>query len=276
VRAGGRFDAPLGVAVDRFGNVYVADSGDSRIIKLSPAGSILQAWEEHGTDFVGGTPTGIGVDRYGNVYVSDSENQTILKFGPHGGLNAQWAHDGDGEFNAPQGLSLGNRGNVFVANSDNNNIEKLGPRGYVLNAWPIRDESGVLASPKWIAVGADGTVFTTVQSDNSCDYCSDAYAVQTRASNGALLTTWSMPDSLAGIAVGGRGNIFVVDQDANAVIKLAPDGQMLAQWNPYSIGGFDQPTGIALDARGDIYVADTGNDQIVKLSSAGNVLAVWR
>jgi DNA-binding beta-propeller fold protein YncE len=276
VRADGRFNAPLGVAVDRYGNVYVADSGDSQIIKLSPAGVVLHAWQEHGTDFVGGTPTGMGVDRSGNVYVSDSENDTILKFGPRGGLNAQWAHNGDGEFNNPQGLSLGNRSNVFVANSDNDTLEKLGPTGYVLNAWPVSDDSGTAASPQWIAVGADGTIFTTVQSNNGCDYCGSSAAVQKRASNGDLLATWPTPDNLAGIAVGGRGNIFVVDQDANAVLKLSPAGQVLARWTPDSMGGFAQPTGVALDARGDIYVTDTGNNQIIKLSSTGNVLAVWR
>lgn len=271
--ADGRFDAPAGVAVDRQGNIYVADSGDGRIIKLSPSGAVLQAWVNHGRDFVGGEPTGIGVDRYGNVYVTDAGNETVIKYGPHGRLASQWARAGDGEFNNPQGLAIGRHGSIFVADTDNSSIEKLTPRGRILNTWSLIGRSGSTTSPQWVSIGPAGFIYATVE--EPCDSCYGTYAIEKRTSDGVLQVTWGYGDTLAGIAVGGRGNVFVLDQDAGTIVKFTPGGQQIAQWGLPEIGSLSEPTGIALDARGDIYVSDTDNNRIVKVSSTGKVLAVW-
>src|SRR5947209_514578 len=270
VHAAGRFAAPAGVTVDRYGNVYVADSGDGRVFKLAPNGATLRSWTNHGTGFVGGSPTGIGVDRYGNVYVTDSENGTVIKYGPRGGFASQWARAGDGEFTAPQGLSIGRRGSVFVANSNNDSIEKLTPRGRILNVWPVSNDSGTAEAPQWVSVGADGSMYSTVEVD--CAYYWGGYAIEKRASDGTLLTTWSYDDTLTGIAVGGRGNIFAVDQDLATIIKLAPDGQELSRWQLPSNSDLTAPTGIAVDGRGNVYVTDTYGARVIKLSPTGQVL----
>ena len=72
--------------------------------------------------------------------------------------------------------------------------------------------------------------------------------------------------------------VYVVDSDANRIVKLSSKLKVLAQWGGYGIepGQFIQPQGIAVDAHGDIYVADTGNARIQKLAPDGSVLAVWQ
>jgi len=268
------FASPGGVAVDRQGNVYVADTGNSRIVKLSSSGHILSAWDEHGTNFANGTPTGVAVDRLGNVYVTDGEYNSVLKYAPNGRLLAQWGTSGDGEFSSPQGIAVGDRGNVFVANTNRQTIEKLAPNGYILDTWPSQatyTENPV--TPIAIAVDHTGNVY--VAGTRSWD---DTYLLQRRAPDGQLLDEWSGLGDLGGVAIGGRGNVFVTDSAGGRVLKLSPGGEILAQWGMYEFypGGFQNPSGIAVGGSGNVFVADTGNDRIVKLSATGRVLAIWQ
>ena len=278
VEARSQFDSPTGIAVDRDGDVYVTDSGDGRILELSPRGTVLRVWQEYGTDFEIGTPAGIAVDRSGYTYVTDFDNATVLKYGAGGVLADQWARNGDGEFRFPQGIALGNRGNVFVANTGNESIEKLTPDGYIINSWTVRDQTGTVSAPQWIALGADGTMYVTVVTAKSCAGCSTSFSIEERGSDGALTAAWPVGERASGIAVGGRGNVFVVSPWSGEITKLAPGGQRLKRFTGDSSGAgeFSQPTGIALDRRGNIYVADTGNNRVVELSPSGHVLATWQ
>jgi len=78
----GQFSQPYGIAVDSDENVYVVDSGNSRIQKFTSTGAFLTKWGSNGTgdgQFIG--PRDIGVDGDGNIYVADWANNRIQKFG---------------------------------------------------------------------------------------------------------------------------------------------------------------------------------------------------
>ena len=78
-------NAPAGVAIDRKGDVYVADSANHRIVKRSPAGDLLAAWGSAGNgpgQFV--RPVGVAVDGQGFIYVADNGNARIQKLSPTG------------------------------------------------------------------------------------------------------------------------------------------------------------------------------------------------
>lgn len=268
---------PSGVAVDPQGNIYVADTGHGRIVKLSSSGRTLAVFTMNHIDLAFSQPTGVAVDRAGDVYVTDAANDRVLKYSVSGRFLAQWGTPGDGEFSSPHGIAVGDRGNVFVANTGNREIEKLSPSGYVLETWETQaQDDGDLYNPLSIAVDHQGNVYSSGlrwSPDCNCN----SYTIQKRSSAGDLVDEWSVGDQIGGIAIGGRGNLFASDVDGGTILKFSPDGEQLAEWggNPDGSSVFDAPAGIVIGGRGNIFVADNSDNCIVKLSATGRLMTAW-
>jgi DNA-binding beta-propeller fold protein YncE len=126
---------PQGVALDALGNLYVADTGNHRIVKLSPAGQTLAEWRLGPAS--ASAPGGIALDNDGNVYVADWQAGQVFKLAPTGLLLAQWGAPGSelGAFDGPRALALDAEGNVYVADSGNGRIQKLAPTGEAVAQW---------------------------------------------------------------------------------------------------------------------------------------------
>lgn len=162
-----RFRSPRGVAVDSAGNVYVADSGNHTIRKMTPVGTNwvvttlagLALRGGHWNDPVSGSsdgtgstaqfgnPSGLAVDGAGNVYVADHGNSVIRKVTPAavvttlGGLAHDFdsGHDVDGmgsgaRFARPSGIAVDSAGNLYVADTDNHTIRKGFPTFLILKS----------------------------------------------------------------------------------------------------------------------------------------------
>ncbi|MEX2235509.1 MAG: NHL repeat-containing protein [Cyclobacteriaceae bacterium] len=142
------FNHPYGVAVDSKNNVYVADSYNNRIRKITPDGSVSTLAGNGYDGFVDGksseaeffVPIGIVADKHGNIYVGDEGNSSIRKISATGKVttlagNGKFSFcDGIGknaEFNAPGAISIDGQGNLYVADYLNNCIRRVSPAGEV-------------------------------------------------------------------------------------------------------------------------------------------------
>lgn len=142
------FNAPNGIAVDQAGNLYVADSGNHMIRKISTTGDVttLAGHPSSGSNNGMGTaasfstPNGIAVDNAGNVYVADYDNHMIRKITPAGevttlaGSTTQGRSDGQGtaaSFKLPYAVTLDTAGNLYVADHGNHLVRKITPGGWV-------------------------------------------------------------------------------------------------------------------------------------------------
>ena len=267
----GQFKNPGGVAVDPWGNVYVADTANSRIEKFTSDGiTLLAKWGSSGSNpgqF--SHPQAVVVDSSGNVYVVDTWNNRIEKFTPDGGtLLANWGSQGSGagQFFYPHGIAIDSSGNVYVADTLNHRIEKFTSNGETLLAKWGSEGSGdnQFEYPWGVAVDSSGNVYVA-DTDNQ--------RVQKFTSDGrTLLAKWGSLGSNDGqfayasdIAVDSSGNVYVSDSSMNRIQKFTPDGStLLAKWGSQGSndGQFNSPEGLVVDSSSHVYVADTLNHRI--------------
>jgi sugar lactone lactonase YvrE len=216
-----RFMAPSGIAVDDFGNVYVAEFASDTIRKISPEGSVNLLAGSPGnpgwTDAKGDNahfrnPWSVAVDKSGNVYVSDKDNSVIRKIAADGRVNTLAGKPGvpgfaDGNrgtarFKDPRGIAVDSFGNVYVADTANQAVRKISKAGDVTSI------ALGLSNPESIAVDSNGTIYVT-----------DSLGIH-KISNGKvellppLLLTSSPDGTMAqadGIAVDSHGTLYIGD-----------------------------------------------------------------
>src|SRR3990172_1504301 len=142
------FAYPTGVAVDKDGNVYVADRGSHSIRKIIPEGNVVTVAGNGFPAYADGQgrkshfrePISLAVDSAGNIYVADSGNNAIRKIAPDGtvstlaGGGKSGYRDGAGKeasFSWPTGIAIDGIGNIYVCDSRNNRVRRVTPEGVV-------------------------------------------------------------------------------------------------------------------------------------------------
>ncbi|BBI33487.1 NHL repeat-containing protein [Cohnella abietis] len=152
----GQLSFPQGMAIDQAGNLYVADTMNSRVQKFSSDGQFLQKWDIDG--MVYGMPRAIAVDHSGLVYVNSGQGN-IRVFNSDGTELRRWI---DSKFlnSGVLGMAVDQEGNVYVSNAGLHQIRKYDPTGQVLLTWGARGtDQGKFNAPSGIAINRDGTIF---------------------------------------------------------------------------------------------------------------------
>ncbi|MEI6950816.1 IPT/TIG domain-containing protein [Paraflavisolibacter sp. H34] len=289
-----KFSNPADVAVDGQGNIYVADHGNFRVRKITPAGTVttLAGRSTYGfTDGPGSvaqffTPAGLAVDGTGTVYVADIFNNCIRKITPAGvvstlaGNTTPGFTDGEGSaarFYKPGNLALDARGNVYVSDHENNSIRKISPGGVVSTLAGngterpgFADGTGSAArfnNPSGIAVDGQGTVYVADLGNHRIRKISPSGNVSTLAGSGVPGFADGAGSTArffhpAGLAIDAKGNVYVADNFNHRIRKITPGGLVTTV-----AGGSDQfyqPTGIALDLLGNIYTTEFWKSRIAR------------
>ena len=297
-----QFSSPNSVAVDTCGNVYVGDSGNRRIRKITLTGQVttLAGLGQSGASSQFSTPYGVAVDAAGNVYVADYFNHCIRKITSTGqvttlaGSGQPGYSNGVGisaQFYYPYGVVVDAAGNVYVADAGNHRIRKITSTGHVttlagMGILGFADGVGTSAefnNPYGTAVDASGNVFVGDTRNHRIRKITSTGQVITLAGSGILggvdgVGTFAQFNSPNGIAVDAFGNVYVVDNhrirkitSTGQVITLAGSGQSGYADGEGTSARFSTPYGVAVDAVGNVYVSDTGNHRIRKITSAGQV-----
>jgi len=256
-----RFNAPIGIAVDASGNIYVADGGNNTLRKIVIVASAGVVTTLAGVPPVSGAtdtatgpatfniPVGATADSAGNLYVADGLNNTIRKITPGGvvttlaGSGSPGSADAIGaaaSFRGPQGITIDGAGNLYVADSGNSTIRKVTPDGAVSTFAGQAGSSG----------SADGFGNARFQTP-------------------------------VGVRTDSIGNVYVADQGNHTIRRITPFGFVSTLAGTASVAGstdaigrdasFNSPSGIAVDDAGNVYVADAGNHVIRKITPDGLV-----
>ena len=135
----GQFDSPAGVAVDRAGNVYVADSNNNRVQKFSSTGRFIRQWGSMGDGLLRG-PTDVAVDPQGTVYVVDSRNRKVQKFSSTGAFLGKWGSPkasprGESSFEHPSEIAVDREGRVYVVGDLGDEIQIFARDGTFITQW---------------------------------------------------------------------------------------------------------------------------------------------
>lgn len=253
-----QFASPWGLAVDRAGNIYIADTMNDRIRKITPDGTVTTIAGQTGSGFSGDNgpagfarlskPTGLAVDAAGNLYIADTGNHRVRRISPQGvittyagtgtaGFSGDAGPAAQAQLNMPESLAIDAAGNLYIADTGNHRVRQVSPQG----------------------------IITTVAG-------SDPGAGDNGPAASALLFQPS------GAVFDASGNLYVADTLNHRVRRIGRDGNITAVAGTGSPGysgdnGFaaraqlNQPNGLAFDSAGNLYIADTGNHVIRRVAS---------
>ncbi len=245
-----QFAYPVGITTDPGGTVYVADSVNHVIRRISPQGVVSTfaglAGFPGSRDGVGASarfqfPNGISSDREGNLYVADTGNHTIRKIDRNLVVTTVGGTAGSGGYND------GSR------------------------------SRGLFASPTGVAVGSDGIYVADFSNHAIRKILSDG-SVMTLAGNGGLEGSANGRGTDArfyypfNLVFDSKGNLFVTDSENHTIRKIAPDRVVTTPFGAAGVSGsadggasearFHRPTGIGVDAHDRLYITDTNNHSI--------------
>ena len=231
---------PEGTAVDAQGDVFIVDTSQNRVIKVTPSGTQTIVPTTGLSE-----PIGVAVDSSGNLFVADTLNRRVVKVTPTGTQTAV----GSG-LDSPEGVAVDAAGDVFIADSTNNRVIEVTPAGTQTTV-----ASG-LSNPEGVAVDPSGNLFIADNNSNSI------IEVSTSGTKSTFASAIEMPHA---VAVDAAGNVFVA---ANSLIEITKSGTQM------TIGsGISLAVGVAVDSVGDIFVSDAGNDQVLE-ESPGPLVSV--
>jgi sugar lactone lactonase YvrE len=303
---------PNDVAVDASGNLFIADTGNNCIRKLS-IGGILTTFAGNGSNGYSGDhrlatvaelnePTGVAVDAFGNLFIADG-NSRVRKVSTNGiittvaGGGTKYPGDGGAATNASLGgvsrVLVDAAGNVLISEGYSGGlVQKVTTNGIITtlagggigglgDGGPATNAG--LGNPQGMALDASGNLFIADAGQDN--------RIRKVTTDGIIVTVAYYSDDFqcgpnlnlsrpSGVAVDAAGNLFIADTGNNVIREINTYGLMTmvagpwyGPWGAIGDGGaatnasLHSPFAVALDASGNLLIADSGNNRIRKVTN---------
>lgn len=258
-----KLNNPIQVALDSSGNLYIADSTNNRIRKVTNstgkistiAGTTLSGWTGDGAAATGATlndPEGIWVDSSGNIFIGDLENHVVRKITTDGKINtvagnntANFSGDGGPATSAaldfPLGVVTDSAGDLYIADSFNHRIRIVTPDGNI----------------------------NTYAGSGVANYSGDG--------GPAINADLNRP---FGVCLDAAGNLYIADNENHRIRMVAPNGTITTvagtgtagsagDGGPATKAQLNRPYDVKVDAAGDLFIADYSNSRIRMVTPDG-------
>jgi uncharacterized protein (TIGR03437 family) len=297
---------PSGVALDSQGNIYIADTLNARIRRVSSSGTIstvagngLLSYSGDGGPATGAQlngPLGIAADNIGNLFIADSQNGVVRIV-----KNRAIASVGGGTLVIPRSVATDAAGNAYVADAQDNRVRKIatdgtvtsyagnGTNGFAGDGGPASNAQ--LSSPAAVAVDGAGNLYIADLGNLRIRKVNANGNISTVAGNGsqaysgdggpAINASLNAP---LGVAVDPSGNVYIVDSVSHVIREITLDGNIntiagtgapgfTGDGGPAIMAQMAGPTGIAADPFGNIFFVD-GTTRIREINTARTIATV--
>ena len=295
------FEQPRDVGVNSSGNIYVADNGNGRILKLSGTTGkcLVKPFKMPG----GGAPIGVTVSTTPAgqlVYVANGTKSQVIVFNTSGTVVQTIVSNGACTLNRMRDAAADASGNVYVANYTSNNILEFNANGTCIATFGKKGNKttsgvcsgnvgGTFKNPYGVAIGTDpyinnGSPGEAIYVADSNDDC-----IQEFTPSGVFVADMGSPGTTPGtftqlrrVAVDANGNVWGADLWGYRVEEFtrSPAGYTYAQTIPNPVvppgdtdtSVFNQVRGIAFDSAGDVIAMDSVNQRVDVFNSTGNLI----
>ncbi len=305
--AAAQLSSPNAVALDSKGNLYIADTANQRIRKIS-LGKITTI---AGTGMIGysgdkaaataatfGSPSGLALDSTDNLYIADSANNVIRKISGGtittvaGDQGAYTPFSGDGgpaigaNLWGPTAIAFDSTGNYYIADSRNGRIRQVDIKTGIITTFVgasggASGTDGKLIAPNGLWFDASGALYIADSGHNRLARFVPPSAFSNFAGTGAAFFSGdggqpnrAQLNKPTSVTMDAAGNFYVADTNNSRIRKITPDGFIIttiagSKFTGYSGDGGDAtsaalnfPRGVAVSPNGTVYIADTGNHAI--------------
>jgi uncharacterized protein (TIGR03437 family) len=303
----------LGIAVDRNGNLLIADGVNNRVRIVTVADGLINTMAGNG--IASFNPRGLV--NYGILYFSDSVLNRVRGYTPSTGLISVIAGTGQASFtgdngtstsaalNAPRGIAFDSSGNLYIADTGNNRVREVSTEleiTTIAGNGALSSSTGdggpateaQLQEPVAVAPDAFGNLYVAERAGNLIQRIDIGtgllHTVAGTGTNGApdsetgvgVLQNLSLPQ---GLAFDLSGNLLIADSGNNRIRRLSGNGTITTvagtgvagysgDGGPATAATLRSPEAVAVDSVGNIYIADTNNNLIRRIDTSGKISTV--